>query len=251
MKKILAAIGVPAILVFVGNLADSDLVLSDSLSAFFPLEKGKKWAYKGMVIWTAPAKGVVESSEIEWTMEVLEVYRGEAGIAAVVQGFLDELAWYEPGQQPGYSVIFSVDNRVYHLQAKDENDARNSAQRVVFGEQGVPGRDDLLLDLPLEINKRWGGDVEREDGWYCWCVEEWAERLLDIEGAPARVSETVFTLAYRTCPDHQILEFSPCIGILRYVYVHHGTTARADVRLAGVAGGEADVIRPVSIVDGY
>jgi hypothetical protein len=33
---------------------------------------------------------------------------------------------------------------------------------------------------------------------------------------------------------HQILEIAPGVGITRYVFVHHGTVATADVRLVSI-----------------
>lgn len=196
-----------------------------------PLEKGERWVYQGSVSWTDVDSAAVESSEITWITEVVEVFHGDEVAAAVVRGFPDELAWYEPGQQPGYSVLLGVGGRLYHVEANSEEEANASARSLASGKQVLPTLDELLLDLPLAVGKRWGGDTGREDGWYYWNVEDLQERRLNVGDIPGSGAVEVFTLAYRTCPDHQVIEYSPGIGILRYVYAHHGTVASANVSL--------------------
>ena len=38
-------------------------------------------------------------------------------------------------------------------------------------------------------------------------------------------------IVYRSLPDHQIMEIAEGLGIVRYVYEHHGTVASVDARL--------------------
>ena len=55
---------------------------------------------------------------------------------------------------------------------------------------------------------------------------------------PSTEKMSQFLLSFRTRPDHTIIEFVPGIGITRYVYVHHGTVAEADVKLIEYYPGE-------------
>ena len=36
---------------------------------------------------------------------------------------------------------------------------------------------------------------------------------------------------YRTNPDHIIVDFVPRLGVVRYIYEHHGTVSSVDVKL--------------------
>jgi len=51
------------------------------------------------------------------------------------------------------------------------------------------------------------------------------------------LTDSLYTLVYRTNPDHTILGFVPGVGIVRYAYSHHGTTAEADAWLVGYHEG--------------
>ena len=94
-----------------------------------PLERGTQWTYEGRVEWTESGSGKVKSVQVRWVSEVVDLV-GSSGVrAAVVRGFPDELAWYEPGQSPGFCVLLSASNRVYRLRADGQNQARALAQR--------------------------------------------------------------------------------------------------------------------------
>jgi hypothetical protein len=45
---------------------------------------------------------------------------------------------------------------------------------------------------------------------------------------------TVYRSIYRTNPDHVIVDFVPKLGVVRYVYEHHGTVSSVDVKLVKV-----------------
>lgn len=199
-----------------------------------PLEKGNQWTYEGKIETTLSGSSTVYSTNICWVMEIIASTKSTNAQAAVVRGFPDELPWYEPAQLPGFCVLLNFSNRVFQFKAKSEKDARSILQEVINqpGKYSAQAQDfNELLQLPLAEGRRWGGDLQREDGWYCRRVEQARSAKLQIEGCSENTARTVYTLAYRTNPDHQLLDIAPGLGITRYVYEHHGTVATVDVRL--------------------
>ena len=199
-----------------------------------PLEKGTRWIYEGEIKTALAGSSTVYSTNITWVMEIIDSSKSTNALAAVVSGFPDELPWYEPGQTPGFCVLLNFRNRVYQFKAKDEKEAQSILQQVI----NQPGKFSAaaegfneLLALPLAKDSRWGGDTNREDGWYCWRVEKAQTAKLQIKGCSEGTAFKVYTLAYRTNPDHQILDVATGLGISRYVFVHHGTVAEVDVHL--------------------
>jgi hypothetical protein len=49
--------------------------------------------------------------------------------------------------------------------------------------------------------------------------------------------DSLYTLVYRTNPDHTMLGLVPGLGVVHYAYKHHGTTAEADAWLVGYHEG--------------
>jgi hypothetical protein len=197
-----------------------------------PLEKGIQWTYEGKAKWTVVGSAVVRSTNLVWTAEVVESVRGPNCQAAIIRGFPDELAWYEPSQSPGLEVFFSISNYIYRLSATNELHARLVARSLV--ERARPSAEgEPFLVIPLAKGKRWNFDPEREDNLYCWNVESEKSKTLRVKGLPSKPRIT-YSVAYRSLPDHQVLEVAPGIGLTRYVFEHHGTVASADVRLVSI-----------------
>jgi hypothetical protein len=75
-----------------------------------------------------------------------------------------------------------------------------------------------LFEFPLAVDNLYGrARNARDDTFYAWYVEG--------------LKDSVFTITYRTLPDHQILGFRPNTGIVSYTYGHHGTVATAEAKL--------------------
>ena len=204
-----------------------------------PLERGTQWTYEGRVEWTESGSGKVKSAQVRWVSEVVDLV-GSSGVrAAVVRGFPDELAWYEPGQSPGFCVLLSASNRVYRLRADGQNQARALAQRLLRNPRTVPEGAEEIFDLPLAAGRKWGQDPAREDTWYGWCVEQVQSKALSAKGIGTKRPLKIYRLAYRTCPDHQLLDVAPGLGVVRFVYGHHGTVASADVHLVSFSAPRA------------
>jgi hypothetical protein len=79
------------------------------------MDQGARWIYEGQVQWTVPGAAKVKTARIQWVTEVVEVFNGPQVQAAIVRGFPDELAWYEPGQSPRFSVLLSLSNQLYRI----------------------------------------------------------------------------------------------------------------------------------------
>jgi len=197
-----------------------------------PLEQGTVWVYEGQVSWTVPNSAEVRSAPLRWVAEVVESFDTLECRAALVRGWPDELAWYEPGQNPGLTLVVMYGNRVFTRGVQGEPEAREAVAKLSREAERVLLADsDVFLDLPLAKSKRWGGDPGRADTLYCWFVEDVREGPLRVRGCPSSAIYTTYTVAYRTLPDHQVVEIAPGLGIVRYEYEHHGTVACADVRL--------------------
>jgi hypothetical protein len=210
------------------------LMAAPPVSSPIPLGKGNRWTYEGKIETTLSGSSTVYSTNICWVMEVIDSMKSTNARAVVVRGFPYELPWYEPGQVPGFCVLLNFSNRVYQFKAPDEKQARSILQDVInepdkFSAQAQDFNE--LFALPLAKDKRWDGNTKREDGYYCWRIEGVRREILHIEGVASNQTATVYALAYRSLPDHQLVDVVSGLGITRYIYVHHGTVATVDVHL--------------------
>lgn len=202
-----------------------------------PLEKGTRWVYEARVRWT-PVSGSgqtgVQSNRLEWTSEVVDCIRGKSTRAAVVHAFPMDILGMDPVKPTGYTVLVETGNKLYSAPAKTARQASKLAKRFAANPERLAGQNELLLDLPLHADKRWGGDAEtaaRTDGWYCWRVETEKAQTLQVKGLPSADYHIIYTVAYRTNPDHQVLDIAPGVGLTHLEYEHHGAVFSEDVRL--------------------
>jgi hypothetical protein len=162
---------------------------------------------------------------------------GPAGRAAVVRGWIQELAWYEPGRTPGFSLLLARNSRLYHMPTRDSSSAVASLAGAVESDSSPGQAWELVVDSGLAVGHIYGQDAERgnrPDTFYAWYVE--SRQAIRPEAArsflgPAAVQ---WRLVYRTAPDHQIVDIVSGLAITRYVYGHHGTVADTDVKLVSV-----------------
>ena len=76
----------------------------------FGLEAGREWIYSGFARWTIDGNRV-DSASVQWTMQCLAV-RSQNGVrAALVRGWVHELAWYAPGNRPTFSALIEYRER--------------------------------------------------------------------------------------------------------------------------------------------
>lgn len=205
----------------------------------FPMEAGVEWVYRGQVRWTAPGNQVRER-ELQWRVRVLEVRRRKSQVVARIEGWLEDLAWYEPDKKPGSHVLVYDAERGLHF-------LENTAAKALWNRLGA-GPKELVSDAELAKSERllpaviaegmaWGNSesLARNDSMYVRRVEETGTQGLDGLGGWSGPSRgTFFRIAYRTMPDHSLMDFVPGLGFTRYTYVHHGTISECEMRLVAV-----------------
>jgi ribonuclease I len=69
---------------------------------------------------------------------------------------------------------------------------------------------------------------------YAWQIDSKATFSRRLQWSTLAAEPTRWRLAYRALPDEQTIDFIPGVGISRFEYVHHGTTATIDVHLSTV-----------------
>jgi hypothetical protein len=200
----------------------------------FPLEKGTRWIYEGSAEWTVNVSTVERSTQVHWATTVVDSACDTDKCLALVRGFPDELAWYQPGQEPHLGILVCKQNKLYHLDAANDEEAHELFRHLQMDTKAAFSDNDLLLDLPLSVGKMWSQDPPRDDHMYCWYVESMEEQSLPMAAASGKARKDVYAVRYSTNPDHQVMEFAPGIGITRFIYVHHGTVASADVHLVTI-----------------
>ena len=231
---IIAVLGLPALiaLVIAGCAARLNHGTSSPAAdvSLLGLNKGSQFKYVGSLEWSNGTN--ISRTNIDWVMEVVDVVKGERAEAAIVRGFLSNLAWHEPNMDPGFTVIASEGNRVYQFACDDESLARAQAEKIAAN--GVDPNAEAWLDLPLANGKRWAFDPARADLWYCWYVEDEELRTYAAPGLPTHEKAQTWTVVYRSAPDHQIFKIAEGVGIVGYEFGHHGTVASAKVALSGM-----------------
>ena len=191
--------------------------------AIVPMDIGASWLFAVDVRWTVPDSNQVRTASIRWETRIIEVFEAEGIRVAVARGFPFQLAWYEPGKQPGFDVLVARSDGLFLAEAKSEDEAKEAARRAVAGE--LPGRQ--FLRIPARVGDCVGGDPDRTDRRYCWSVE----RRIKERGVLG------WEIAYRTNPDHMLVRVVPGVGITRFTYQHHGTVASAEARLVTYSPG--------------
>lgn len=205
-------------------------------SSRFGLVAGRVYTYVGTIQWTDTAARA-HSSPLHWRMEILQVRASHDVRGALVRGWIQELAWSKPGQQPAFSVLLEYGGGLYQLPTRDSAAAIDTLIDAVRDAPLAIEHFRIIIDSSLVIGHVFGGDPDRgrrDDALYAWLIESKTTissrpQWLSLASAPAR-----WRLVSRTVPDHELLDFVPGVGITRYVYAHHGTVANTDIRLSTV-----------------
>jgi hypothetical protein len=193
-----------------------------------PLRPSATWTYQGTVLWSGAGASTSDSTAVGWTMTVERVRDLPAGRLALVRGLVTQLAWYEPGRPPRLALLICSGSRLYALEVESDSIALDAFEH--WNDRTL-SRSEVWLELPLRDGARFGQDPPRSDPMYGWLVE----RLDSAKALPPGCrsgSGPRFAIAYRTLPDHRVIEWQPGLGITAFTYGHHGTPAGAEVVLA-------------------
>jgi hypothetical protein len=185
-----------------------------------PLDEGTEWIYSARVRWTVINSNHERGAAIQWRTRVVKSFKTDTAMAAVISGFPTDLAWYEPGEEPGYSVIIETESGLFETSAGREQEAEDLAKKAAGGAQVG----EQLLRLPVRAGDCLDRDNSgRTDNRYCWFVEG---RVKSARGY-------AWELTYQTNPDTTTFHIVPGVGVTRFSYDHHGIVASADVQLTG------------------
>jgi hypothetical protein len=208
-----------------------------------PLVAGTTWVYRGILkSWDSNA-GKVVTVPLAWTMKVDRVCVVGRLTVAVMQGHPDDVAWGVPEAGPSRYLIVRDGGRYYRLQPEGPPIVPDSEAAL----RKLLHREDVVFELPLRLGQEFGREEgTRQPGWHCWVVESAGLARVAAKGLAPDARSTTYRIAYRTAPDHQILDIAEGIGIARFRYVHHGTVDECDLRLvelrrprAGASAGSA------------
>lgn len=213
------------------------ILLGSPPCAGLPLEPGTSWTYRAAVAWTAGGSDSVRRDSVSWTTTVLAASGSDSTLAATVSGWPTDLAWWEPGRTATVAVVFCSEGRVYLLHSP-AGPASAVVESLLNGARR-PTPDDLILQLPLRTGQLFGrAAAGRSDALYAWLVESAEPVPPAIRRLRPGPSDSLYSVAYRSLPDHTIVGFVPELGVVHYMYVHHGTTAEADAWLVGFHEGK-------------
>jgi hypothetical protein len=198
----------------------------DSCAAILPLEAGRSWTYSGRSLWIAPGASRPDSGPVNWQMTIVGGRAVANGRIGLVRGFVQELAWYQPGLEPRLSILAC---RGAELRLATFADDSAAARAYAEWSDSLYAIAELWIALPLREGQVLGQDPGRNDIMYGWAVGR--PESPDTSPASCRSGAPRYELTYRSLPDHRIVEWQPGLGVTRFVYAHHGPPASTDVRL--------------------
>jgi hypothetical protein len=184
------------------------------------LGKGASWDYTAKVSWTSVNPSQVKRAVIHWETRVIDAMDSPHGRIAIVSGFPDQLAWYEPATKPALDVVVATAKGLWVTPVKTLPEAETLVKGIANGDIVGSGRQ--YLEDPIKIGDCFAADdPRRTDGFYCWKV---LRKISDKYG-------TGWELIYQTLGDNMMIWYVPGIGIIRYSYEHHGTVATSSAQL--------------------
>jgi hypothetical protein len=206
---------------------------TEAPSAFFPMKVGTYWVYEGTVRWYDSEKDAPASEKVSWRMTVDKVLRRDDLVATVVTGFPADLDWSGGTAEPKQWLILEDGKHQVHYVNLGPNFDLSGYEKGDRNFDKFLVDDTLLFKWPLKKGAKFCDEeaMKREDGFYCWNVEDESKRKLEaVKGAPEG-EQTVFLLHYWSNPDDTRMELVPGLGLVSYRYHHHGTVADTELQL--------------------
>jgi hypothetical protein len=211
----------------------------------FPLLPGTQWIYRGYVRSHVDGSTIGKITGVTWTMSVDRVVERDGMSAVVVRGFPSDLDWSQGDAKPQASVLLETRDGKFYLNAPDN--ARTMLEQMDVRDSllGPAVEGEFILQLPLAAGMKFCDEqlMRREDGMYCWVASGPHPASLEHVKGVAPGARTAYDMAFNTLPDDQEFEFVEGVGITRYEYHHHGTTADTELRLAEFHPAETAAVR--------
>jgi hypothetical protein len=194
------------------------------------LTPGTTWTYRAEVAWEAGAADSIARQSLPWTTTIITARTSDSAVAALVSGWPTDLAWWTPGRLPSTSVLYCTGGRIYLFHPQPGTEPQ-FIDALLNGQQ-TPALENLILSLPLHTGGLYARDpAERQDAFYAWYVET-AELAPDsLRRLQPGKADSLYSIVYRTAPDYTLIGFLPGLGVVHYVYNHHGTTAESEAWL--------------------
>ncbi len=216
----------------------SPVVAADRLDRIdLPLEPGTTWTWEAQVRWYDSEKQSDGSATVQWKSQILGRADRPGMQIALLCGDVRDLAWYEPGKRrQRHAWVVTEDQAWYLLDSGQVDRLLGGAEpsTVLTGES-------VQFRTPLSEFDRFGDSavLERDDLLYAWVADKVERRAVEGLRTVAPAPRTVLAMSLRTLPDHQFVDYADGVGVVRYVYGHHGTTAEAEARLVEFIRGAA------------
>lgn len=201
-----------------------------------PLAPGTTWTYRADVAWAASSGDSIGRRTIPWTTTVSAVRASDSAVVATVEGWSTDLAWWTPEHAPSTSVLYCAGGRIFLLHPGPGTTAE-LVDALLDGTRR-PIEQELAFRFPMRTGDLYGRDAaERGDNMYAWLVESAAPPSDSVRNLTTGVADSVYTIVYRSLPDHSRIDFVPGLGVVHYVYQHNGTTATTEAWLVAFRPG--------------
>ena len=197
----------------------------------FPLRKGDYWIYKADVKYLVPrpdtaVTGMNDPKEetVTFKMEVLDTVSGKGFFAALVKGFPFDCGWYDPVNPRRLHVIVTLENGAcYDVGPDDEEKVWRAAAR----DHKIPAGllDEVLVRFPIKADK----DTNARYRWVTEDLGAFADTSIKGLGVTRNLHQ--FQITDHASPENMEFDFVPGVGIVGYMYHHHGTLADCDMGL--------------------
>ncbi len=195
-----------------------------------PLAEGTRWIYVGDISGTVDGEDVVTHKLTTMLVKHHRVF-GKYEIAVMEAGPLDTAVCSGDESSSHDTLVFVRSGTSYwKLWVQDDSELDSEAAiRARIGDS------DPFIVQPLHGRDQMGC---KEQAMNCWTVEESKRKLTKIEGLDSDIVRSIYTLTYRSNPDHEVMEIAPGVGIITDTYSHHGTRCDTQFRLLRFTKGK-------------
>ncbi|MBP7865294.1 MAG: hypothetical protein KA419_05030 [Acidobacteria bacterium] len=193
-----------------------------------PMEKGVCWVYSGQVEWLGRDQKE-HRKVLKWRSEITDVVQSGGMIAATLLGHPLDLAFYEEGREPGRYVLVKDTSGKYYLLSNTAAEAFVNA--MIQGESPrAPSVEDMILDGAHPMSAALASPTD--DGYNRWVTDGARNFILKgIKGLQGGTASS-WRMSHRTNSSHMMASYVPGVGLVAFLFGHHGTLSRVDVRLS-------------------